>query len=584
MSSIPAGNFDRDTLRRLAGHRSFERGEEYFASGQVRSLVEYAGNITARVLGSREYRVKLYVEEDALEYSCTCPVGCDGLFCKHCVAVGLAWLEQTSSGETGSGDAIPALTMDDVRAYLLEQDGETLTEIIMQQALEDERLRRQLLVKAAKGKPRGLVLESYRAAIREAIEVDEFVSYYDMASYTLGLEESVDLLQELLAEGHAAAVIDLSEYALSLLEEAFESVHDSDGYLGHYSEKLQELHHAACGKARPDPEELAERLFEWELDTAWNTFYGAVETYEAILSEEGLAAYRELAGAEWARVPSLGPGDRDEERYGKRFRITRIVESLARLTGDIEELVEVKKRDLSSQYQFLEIAEIYGQAEKHDLALEWAERGLRSFPERADSRLREFLAQEYHRRKRHDEAMALVWDEFADSPHLEKYKYLKSHADRIGQWQVWRDKALAYMRERLVEKKRESQTNRWGGYWRMDHSELVKVFLEEKDVEAAWSEAGEGGCGSDLWMRLADLRQKKYPEDSLQVYTAQVDPLINRKNNDAYAEAVELLRKIHAVMARLGREAEFKLYLDSVRATHKRKRNLIKLLDKEAWG
>ena len=36
-----------------------------------------------------------------------------------------------------------------------------------------------------------------------------------------------------------------------------------------------------------------------------------------------------------------------------------------------------------------------------------AERGLRSFPERADSRLREFLAQEYHRRERHDEAMAL---------------------------------------------------------------------------------------------------------------------------------------------------------------------------------
>ncbi len=584
MDPITAGNFDQDTLRRLAGQRSFERGQEYFADGQVRSLVEYAGNITARVLGSRQYQVKLYVEEDALEYSCTCPVGCDGSFCKHCVAVGLAWLEQTSSGGTGSGDATPALTMDDLRAYLVEQDTETLAEIIMQQALEDERLRRQLLVRAARGKPRGFVLESYRAALREAIEVDEFVSYYDMPSYTRGLEESVDSLQELLAEGHAAEVIDLAEYALSLLEEAFESVHDSDGYLGRYSEQLQELHHAACGKARPDPEELAERLFEWELDTAWDTFYGAIKKYEDILGEEGLAAYRELAEAEWARVPSLGPGDPDEERYGKRFRITRVMESLARLSGDLDELVEVKKRDLSSQYEFLKIAEIYRQAEKHDLALQWAERGLRSFPERADSRLREFLAQEYHRLKRHDEAMALVWEEFADSPYLEKYENLKSHADRTGQWQVWRDKALAYMRERLAEKMRESQASRWSGHWRMDHSELVKVFLWEKDVEAAWNEAGEGGCGGDLWMRLADLRLKKHPEDSLQVYTAQVDPLINRKNNDAYAEAVALLRKIRAVMARLGREAEFKLYLESVRATHKRKRNLIKLLDKEAWG
>ena len=35
------------------------------------------------------------------------------------------------------------------------------------------------------------------------------------------------------------------------------------------------------------------------------------------------------------------------------------METLAEINNDIEELVEVKKRDLSSSIKFLEIAEIY---------------------------------------------------------------------------------------------------------------------------------------------------------------------------------------------------------------------------------
>ena len=219
----------------------------------------------------------------------------------------------------------------------------------------------------------------------------------------------------------------------------------------------------------------------------------------------------------------------------------------------------------------------------HDQALEWAERGLEAFPERPDSRLREFLAQEYQRRGRHDEAMDMVWEEFAESPHLDRYRNLKSHAARLGQWPAWREKALGFMRERTVEAQRELQKSRWSGYRPADHSELVKVFLWEKEVEAAWSEAVKGGCSDDLWMRLAELREKEHPEDSLRVYIAQVDPLINQKNNDSYREAVRLLRKIRAVMERLGRGAEFAPYITTVRVVHGRKRNLMKLLEHEKW-
>src|SRR5690606_33231883 len=112
----------------------------------------------------------------------------------------------------------------------------------------------------------------------------------------------------------------------------------------------------------------------------------------------------------------------------QRFRLTNIMEALARTTGDLDAVVAIKAKNLSHAYAFLQIAELYGDARRHDDALAWAERGLKAFPKNTDSRLLEFLATEYHRRGRHDEAIALGWRQFDERPSLETYRVLKSHA------------------------------------------------------------------------------------------------------------------------------------------------------------
>lgn len=67
--------------------------------------------------------------------------------------------------------------MDDVRAYLAGLDGEALVDLVMAQAKSDDRLRQQLLMKAARRGPRGLDLATYRRAIDRALDVGEFVEY-----------------------------------------------------------------------------------------------------------------------------------------------------------------------------------------------------------------------------------------------------------------------------------------------------------------------------------------------------------------------------------------------------------------------
>jgi uncharacterized Zn finger protein len=576
------GLLDRRSLRRMAGARSFERGEDYFDSGQVHALAEFEGTIAARVSGTRDYRVKLWVGAGGLEFSCTCPVGTDGAFCKHCVAVGLAWLAQGSEAGARSRKRVKSsVSMKDVRGYLAGQGQDTLVAMLMAQAMGDERLRRGLLLKAAKHGRKGLDVNSYLAAIDTAVDTGEFIEYGAAHDYSAGIEDVVRSIEELLTEGHAAEVIEITEHALAAVENAMESVDDSDGHLGGVLERIEELHHAACKKAKPDPESLAERLFEWELRTPWDTFFGAVERYADVLGKQGLEAYRVLAEAEWARVPTCGPGGDDTGTHARRFRITHIMETLARQSGDVEAVVAIKRRDLSHAYAYLEIAETYREAREHDLALEWAERGVKAFPERTDPRLREFLAEEYHRRKRYAEAMELVWSEFTDLADLSQYQNLKRHAGRCRQWPVWREKALDHLRGRIAQAKRESEGRRWGWAAPSDHTELVRVFLWEKDVEAAWREAREGGCSDDLWLQLAAKREPGHPEDVLPVYQRQVEATVARKNNEAYAAAIGYVRAVRRVLVRLKREAEFPRYLESVRAAHKPKRNFIKLLDAE---
>lgn len=571
---------DRRKLRRMAGAASFERGEEYFANHYVERLSEADGVITAKVQGMQPYRVKLWLDDKDLDYSCTCPVGADGEFCKHCVAVGLAWLEgnqrKVSPGKT---DQTATVTTDDVRAYLKGQDKNMLVDLLVEHAAEDERLGRLLFVKAAKNTAKGINLATYRRAIDEAVEPDGFVSYREAYDYTAGIDEVIDSIADLLKEGNPTPVIDLAEYALDAVEHAMGSIDDSDGCMSSILERLQELHLKACKKAKPDPEALAQRLFERELHTDYDTFYGAAETYAAVLGEKGLAVYRQLADAEWDKVPALRAGRDDTEKYGKRFPITHIMETLARQSRDVEALVTVKRRDLSLAYNYLDIAETYKHAGEHEKGLEWAERGLRAFPNNTDSRLREFLANEYHRRKRHDEAMALVWAEYTESPTLRQYQNLKTHARKIGTWGQWREKALEYLRRQIAGAISERRKDRWAAYRDADRSELVRIFLWERDIEAAWREAQEGGCSNALWLELAAKREIEHPEDALPIYQHQIEPVLERKNNGAYQEALGFLKKIRQLTGQLGRDSDFSEYASKLRAAHKAKRNFIKLLD-----
>lgn len=354
-----ANPLSRAALRREAGARSFERGAGYFKSGKVSSLIDHEGILVAKVQGTRSYRVKLFFERKRIRCDCNCPLGQGGVFCKHGVAAGLAWLHAKPGLSPGKKPARSSeVTMEDVRACLLSQDKSTLAGMLMEQAMDDDKLRRRLLLTVAKKSARGADLDTYRKAIDQAVN-EEVEDYKDVFDYASGIGEGIDSIEELLKEGRASEALELSEYAFQAVEGAMGSVDDSDGHVGGLLERLQDIHLKACRKAKPDPVALAGRLFEWELRGNWGAFHGAAKTYASLLGNKGMAEYRKLAEAEWAKVPPLQGSGRDAGGYGSRSRITQLMETLAKESGDVEALVSIQKRDLSSPRAYLRIAEAY---------------------------------------------------------------------------------------------------------------------------------------------------------------------------------------------------------------------------------
>lgn len=101
MSAPFASILHRDAIQKIADARSFARGRDYFDQGRVRALTRHGGSITGVVVGEAAYAVRVWVKDSSLAYSCSCPRGEEGDFCKHCVALSLAWLAQAPKEPAG---------------------------------------------------------------------------------------------------------------------------------------------------------------------------------------------------------------------------------------------------------------------------------------------------------------------------------------------------------------------------------------------------------------------------------------------------------------------------------------------------
>ncbi len=585
---IPADLLDK------AGSTYFARGENYFEHGNVQAVREREGIIRATVDGTQPYKTAISITEDGLLGKCSCPLGQDGEFCKHLVATGLAYIESRKTNGKQKTKTKP-ITPKEIKSYLLELNTPKLVRIIMEQADIDDEFYTMLKMRVAVESTTANTSEM-RSVLREAMTIQDFVSWRDTDNYTRGIDRVLEQLRTMTTPKQAAQVIEIVEYGMDLWEENIGCINDSNGCMGMLKDDLHQMHLEACRIVKPEPIALAERLARRSIESEWEMFYGVYEAYQQILGEAGCARYRQIFETEWNALPPFRSDREDTEQYRLIFTLEQTMLIFAEQDKDLTLAIRVLSRNLSHSYKYLRIAEHCRNFRNRKLACEWAEKGLAAFPNNPDCRIRSFLAEEYLHAKRPDDVMAMTWASFELRLSLEVYQDLAKYARKLGCWDEWRDKALAriqvatddckaeFERKHGTHSERKQQQHRRWTPPPPDNSLLVSIFLWEKRKENAWTEAKKGGCDNNLWLELAKLREKEHPKDAVEIYRRQVVLLIEQTNNASYQEAVVFVKKVHCLMNAINAGEEFLLWLAQLKAKYKRKRNFINYVERARYG
>ena len=301
-------------------------------------------------------------------------------------------------------------------------------------------------------------------------------------------------------------------------------------------------------------------------------------SYERALGEPGLACYRELVEAAWKQLPALGPKAFRTHFDSDRYRVEHAMEELTALSGDVDALVAVKSRNLSSPHAFLELAELLQRHGRHDEALEWAEKGIAAFPEERLDDFVEFCIAEYLRRGDAERVESLAWQRFVQQPGSDAYFEFLGVGRRIKQADDLAARALQHLWQ-LVRAEEAPGAKRLPTWQPPVRSALVAIHLREKDAEKAWEAFGGGPVDVRLWDKVAAVRGKTHPEEAVMLYKKLLPHAVNAGTRGAqYGEAFEIVKAIQELRTAQSQNAIFKQEFAELRLTWKAKRNFMKLL------
>ncbi|MEU7021607.1 DUF6880 family protein [Streptomyces sp. NPDC046203] len=535
-------------LKSLAGKRSFERGLDYV--DDVSGLEIGDGWIRAYVRGTERYEAELLLGgRKGPTGTCDCPYGQEGNFCKHLVALGL-----TAIAQGADLPARRASARDRARGFETWLSGlnrDELLALLREEMAGDRQLRRRLEARAAAARGDLAVV---RSRVRELFDITPFaqydyVEYSDARAYTGQARQAVAAIRSLTASHRAAEAMTLAREAIDLLAGVIERVDDSDGSLEQIGTDLAETHHEACRAARPDPEELAHWLAAHAVADASDLTDLDPLDYTDLLGDRGMAALRRYAVEAW-QANRTGWAEKD------------LMRRLAKSGRDIDTVIAVHAADLAPNgHTHLLIARELDTAGRSAEALDWAERGIRDTDDLAtiDTALVDDLAGRYARADRLADAATLRRDHFTACRTLPTYQRLRAAAQAANRWPAERAAALDLLRAAA-------------------DPTLVDILLDDKDTEAAWQAATTTGAHDGQWLTLADHSRPTRPADALTVYLRLATRLTHQTGNHAYEQLVSLLLSIRDCHRHLGTPDDFTTYVTALRAAHRRKRNLMRLM------
>ncbi|GEM_PF-1625823 len=183
---------------------------------------------------------------------------------------------------------------DSLHQWLTGLPSSTLAGWLMDTAMRDASLRVVLRCEQAQAATNGLDVGALREAIEHFTGGLDDITWRESSDFGNRLESVVGLLSRALDRGQAFAVIELCEFALHRTELAAMAIQDSERWSGHVRGQLSALHLRACQISPPDPVALANRWFQFRVQSELGWFDHFPREYQELLGPSGVATLKRL--------------------------------------------------------------------------------------------------------------------------------------------------------------------------------------------------------------------------------------------------------------------------------------------------
>lgn len=587
-------------LMELSGPAVFARGQTYASSGAIKKLhtppLEPGEQavLCAVVQGTQSYQARVWIDaDDELDGECDCPHAQDGNFCKHLVALCLAWRGELG-GEVPAVDPqaakkvaaaakrarTQASNRDTLRQFVQGQSAAALAERLWTWAESDRDLMADLKAWAvqqnAAGDPKAL-----RSAITELLRNRrDYLGWRESGAYVHQAAKVLPLLRESL-QRDPAQTRELCEHALRCVYKVAEHADDSSGEVGGLMEDLMEVLADAL-RAAPPPGAWLERWFALMQADPWGLWKEAT-----ILAAAGAAVqarYGEKARTDWqdwqqrhpptAQAVKPGMLGRSADDDYERSRLRRRYLDSLRQQDDPRAVLDAMVASAQAAYEFVELVEWCESQNWMREAMQWAQVGAKSYPD--DWRCEEALLRCYERDGWDDEALAIWRRRLEKSPETKTYQALLKAAKRAGRDRAaYRAELFAWAEQRELDAL-ESDRKRPASHRVAEPARLVSVrvgwLLAERHLEQALALVQQPGTRCEA--RLLETVALQLPPVQHAAAAALLQRVFDAAMAGASSPYTEPLALVHKILARM-EPAQQAAWLAKLRAQYKPKRNFI---------
>ena len=555
-----------DILMEKAGEKAYLQGLDAFLAGSVIDFKRKGSQIIGEVSDGEIHHVTLRHTPDTFDGFCDCPESENIFFCKHCVALALAYRDALNK----AGCEQEILDTKYLHDYLTSFEKGELVKLFSKVIYENSGLRSEWVSRAqcAAGK---VDINRLTKRITQVLPYNKhLLNYTQVRHYFNAVEPVVEQLGETIRHLSAEKALSLIDYAISRLARALESIDDSGGCRLHAEETLKSFHKATVSRLEWDKEKVVDYLTALFFSDI-SDFYPAIPgDYLADMGDDVKTLFFKKIEQRWMSLPTLKEGASWEERI-PYYRLQDILANRARVDGDNDSLIRIFRKTACDENDYIRMCELCLELNEVNQAEFWLKKLQRAKTQYRRDMILRVEVKYYQAIEEHDKALECQWQLYTHYLNIDDYTALIDVAKKCEQGSVYQDKAIQYLMTKLAYSDKPSLTPRYT-------NALVELYMLEGRDEEALPIIERHQISVELLIKTARKNTWR-PMVALKLYFRIANFYLANKSNQHYKMAVDILSECSACLKTEAHKEVYYEYLNAMRCENKTKTNFIALLD-----